>query len=59
MSKLMDDRSNEVREMVRIEVAVNLLEMGDSYEKIAKVTGLTVSEIEEIAKELEAEKAWQ
>lgn len=56
MSKLMDDRINEVREMVRIEVAVNLLKMGDSYEKIAKVTGHTVSEIEEIAKELEAEK---
>ncbi len=59
MSKLMDDRINEVREMVRIEVAVNLLEIGDSYEKIAKVTGLTVSEIEKIVKELEAEKAWQ
>lgn len=56
MSKLMDDRINEVREMVRIEVAVNLLKMGDSYEKIAKVTGHTVSEIEEIAKELESEK---
>ncbi len=59
MSKLMDDRINEVRKMVSIEVAVNLLEIGDPYEKIAKVTRLTVSDIKEIAKELEAEKARQ
>ena len=57
MSKLMDDRINEVREMVRIEVAVNLLEMDDSYEKIVKITGLTLSDVKEIAKELKTAKA--
>ena len=56
MSKLMDDRINEVRKMVGIEVAINLLEMGDSYEKIVKITGLTLSDVEEIAKELKNTK---
>lgn len=56
MCKLMEDRVTEKA----IEVAANLLEMGDlSYEKIAKATCLTLADIEEIAKELEAEKARQ
>lgn len=56
MSKLMDERIRERN----IELAANLLEMGDlSYEKIAKATRLTLADIEEIAKELEAEKARQ
>lgn len=57
MCKLMEDRVNESVNIKIIEVVVNLIEMGDPYEKIAKVTGLTVSEIEDIAKQIQPSKA--
>lgn len=57
MCKLMEDRLDEREYNRNIQIAVNLLAMGDlTHEKIAKATELTVAEIEEIAKQLKASK---
>lgn len=54
MSKVIEDMLNKVtaevtRKYVK-EVAVRLLEVGDSYEKIARVTKLSVEEVKELDK---------
>ncbi len=56
MSKLMEDRIKELT----VQIAANLLMMGDlSHEKIAKATGLTLSDIKDIEQQLETAKAQQ
>ncbi len=52
----MEDRINERM----VQVAANLLIMGElTYEKIAKATGLTLSDIKDIEQQLETAKAQQ
>lgn len=58
MSKLMEDRLIDNTNQVRIQVAVDMLtDGGYSNEQIAKISKLALSEIEEIAKQLQTAKA--
>jgi predicted transposase/invertase (TIGR01784 family) len=53
MCKAIEDMRNEATKINSIQIAINLIEMGDdSFEKIAKVCGLTLEEVQELAAEV-------
>lgn len=53
MCKLNEEMRNETAKMRSVEIALNLLSLGSvSHEDIAKATGLTLEEIQELAKEV-------
>ncbi len=49
MCKVLEDMRNEVAWNKTVEFVLNLIKDGDSYEKIARVTGMTVDQVQEIA----------
>jgi predicted transposase/invertase (TIGR01784 family) len=53
MCKAIEDMRNEATKINSIQIAINLIETGDdSFEKIAKVCGLTLEEVQELAAEV-------
>ena len=52
MSSVLDEMRNETKLRKAREIAFNLIELGeDTIEKIAKVTGLSLEEVKELAGE--------
>jgi predicted transposase/invertase (TIGR01784 family) len=49
MCKIMEDMVNEAKLENKREIAKNLIEAGISYEQIAKATGLSLEEVQNLA----------